>query len=105
MDEKIQNGTNSNPAHDTNEPAPATVVIAGGGIVGLVLALALKKHCGIVPEIYEKANQFYDDVGAALGCYSNGCACSETLTQNSWLASRTRDGPTTTDAGKSMTKQ
>jgi len=60
------------PGNDTNEPAPTTVVIAGDGIVGLVLALALKKHCGIVSEIYEKADQFYEDVGAALGCYSNG---------------------------------
>jgi 2-polyprenyl-6-methoxyphenol hydroxylase-like FAD-dependent oxidoreductase len=40
--------------------------------VGLVFAMAIKKHCGITPEIYEKATQFYDDVGAALGMYPNG---------------------------------
>lgn len=42
---------------------PATVIIAGGGIVGLVLALALKKHVGIIAEVYEKASGFEDDVG------------------------------------------
>jgi len=66
----------TNPALDSastlQEKPPATVVIVGGGIVGLVLALALKKHCGIVAEIYEKAEAFYDEVGAALGCYPNG---------------------------------
>ena len=64
----------ANPALDIgkHELGPATVVIAGGGLVGLVLALALKKHCGIVAEIYEKADGFYDEVGAALGCYPNG---------------------------------
>lgn len=34
--------------------------------------MAVKKHCGITCEIYEKATQFYDDVGAALGMYPNG---------------------------------
>lgn len=57
-------------APDPNEPAK--IVIVGGGIVGLVLALAVRKHLRIIPEIYEKAHQFYDDVGAALGCYPNG---------------------------------
>jgi 2-polyprenyl-6-methoxyphenol hydroxylase-like FAD-dependent oxidoreductase len=45
---------------------------AGGGIVGLVFAMAVKKHCGIECEIYEKAAKFYDDVGAGLGMYPNG---------------------------------
>jgi len=45
---------------------------AGGGIVGLVFAMAVKKHCNLNVEIYEKAHQFYDDVGAALGMYPNG---------------------------------
>jgi 2-polyprenyl-6-methoxyphenol hydroxylase-like FAD-dependent oxidoreductase len=35
---------------------PATFVISGAGIVGLVLALALKKHVGIKAEIYEKTH-------------------------------------------------
>lgn len=56
--------------HEQNEPA--TIVISGAGIVGLVLALALKKHIGVTAEIYEKAYEFHDDVGAALGMYPNG---------------------------------
>ena len=40
--------------------------------MGLVFAMAVKKHCGITCEIYEKATKFYDDVGAALGMYPNG---------------------------------
>jgi 2-polyprenyl-6-methoxyphenol hydroxylase-like FAD-dependent oxidoreductase len=52
--------------------SPPTLVISGGGIVGMVLALAIKKHLGIIPEIYEKARGFAEDVGAALGVYPNG---------------------------------
>ena len=56
----------------SNEQEPATIVISGGGIVGLVLAMALKKQLGIVPEIYEKAHTFAPEVGAGLGMYPNG---------------------------------
>jgi 2-polyprenyl-6-methoxyphenol hydroxylase-like FAD-dependent oxidoreductase len=51
---------------------PAQVVIVGAGIVGLVLALALHKHCGIKVELYEQAQAFHDDVGAGMGMYPNG---------------------------------
>ncbi|CAB9515317.1 hydroxynicotinate 3-monooxygenase [Seminavis robusta] len=51
---------------------PAKIVIVGGGIVGLIFAMAVKRHCGITCEIYEKATKFYDEVGAALGMYPNG---------------------------------
>lgn len=37
-----------------------------------MFAMAIKKHCNITPEIYEKATKFYDEVGAALGMYPNG---------------------------------
>lgn len=47
----------------TQEETPATAVIAGGGIVGLVLAMTLKRQLGIVAEIYEKAHEFADEVG------------------------------------------
>ena len=63
------------PEQELDPAAPGTVVIAGGGIVGLTLALALKKHLQLSPEqieVYEKARQFHDDVGAALGMYPNG---------------------------------
>ncbi len=62
----------SSSASDPDSEPPATFVIAGGGIVGLVLALAIKKHLGITPEIYEKARGFAEDVGAGLGLYPNG---------------------------------
>lgn len=51
---------------------PAQIVISGAGIVGLVLALALHKHVGVTPELYEQASAFQDDVGAAMGMYPNG---------------------------------
>jgi hypothetical protein len=54
------------------EEEPAQVVIIGAGIVGLVLALALHKHCGIQVELYEQAQTFHDDVGAGMGMYPNG---------------------------------
>jgi len=55
--------------------ADATVIIAGAGIGGLVLALALKKHCGLAAseiEVYEQAPGFGDNVGGAMGLYANG---------------------------------
>lgn len=65
-------GTVETPQLNPSEEAPATIVISGAGIVGLVLALGLKKHIGVTAEIYEKAHAFHDDVGAALGMYPNG---------------------------------
>lgn len=58
----------------TSEP-PATVLIAGAGIGGLVMALALKKHCGLRGEdieVFESARAFRDDAGGAMGLYANG---------------------------------
>jgi len=37
---------------------PATILIAGGGIVGLALAMSIKKQLGVTPEIYEKTSTF-----------------------------------------------
>mmetsp|Transcript_2882 Transcript_2882/g.5238 ORF Transcript_2882/g.5238 Transcript_2882/m.5238 type:complete len:448 (-) Transcript_2882:2308-3651(-) len=54
------------------EEEPSNIIISGAGIVGLVLALALKKHVGITAELYEKASSFQDDVGAGMGMYANG---------------------------------
>ena len=53
----------------------AHVVIAGAGIGGLALALALRKHCGVKAsdiEVYEQAPAFGDNVGGAMGLYANG---------------------------------
>jgi salicylate hydroxylase len=51
---------------------PADVAIVGGGIVGLTLALALHRHVGIQPAIYESAAEFAREVGAGMGMYPNG---------------------------------
>lgn len=48
------------------------VVISGAGIVGLVLALALKKHVGINAEICERLCEFHDNVGAGMCLFPNG---------------------------------
>lgn len=56
--------------HDDREPA--TIVIAGGGIVGLVLAMKLQKELGITPEVYEKSSHPITEAGAGLGMYPNG---------------------------------
>lgn len=51
---------------------PATIAIAGAGIVGLVLALALEKEISVKAELYEQASGFAEDVGAGMGMYPNG---------------------------------
>ena len=35
---------------------PARIIVAGGGIVGLAMSLAVKTHLGITPEVYDKAS-------------------------------------------------
>mmetsp|Transcript_4553 Transcript_4553/g.9522 ORF Transcript_4553/g.9522 Transcript_4553/m.9522 type:complete len:625 (-) Transcript_4553:548-2422(-) len=62
----------SGPSKEASNEEPATVVIAGGGIVGLVLAMSLKKHLNIRPEVYEKTHTFATEAGAGLGMYPNG---------------------------------
>eukprot|EP00977_Amphora_coffeiformis_P018733 scaffold6679_cov144-Amphora_coffeaeformis.AAC.9 len=57
---------------DVDHEIPATVVIAGGGIVGLVLAMMLKKQLRITAEVYEKATFLANDDGAGLGLHPNG---------------------------------
>ncbi len=34
------------------------IVIAGAGLGGLVLAIGIQRHLGIVPEVYEQAPAF-----------------------------------------------
>ena len=55
----------SPPTDQYDEKEPAMVVIAGAGIVGLVLALALQKHVAITAEVYEKVEVFHEDVGVS----------------------------------------
>ena len=57
---------------EINHENHATVVIAGGGVVGLVLALLLKKQLNITAEVYEKAPFLANEDGAGLGLHPNG---------------------------------
>ncbi|KAJ1559104.1 hypothetical protein HK405_011991 [Cladochytrium tenue] len=61
----------------TAAPAPSLaasprVVISGGGVAGLLLAVALKRLLGLNPVVYEQASGYADDVGGAIGLYPNG---------------------------------
>lgn len=62
--------TTSQTPPDTS-PTQPPVIIAGAGIVGLVLALALKQQLGITPYVYEKCDRF-QPIGAGLSLYPNG---------------------------------
>jgi ribulose 1,5-bisphosphate synthetase/thiazole synthase len=64
--------TTSSPRLSSSTTTTEPVVIAGAGIVGLVLALALDKHLGIKPRIFDQAPAFHDGVGAGIGMYPNG---------------------------------
>ena len=69
---EIDEDTDEQVPAESPESEPALVVICGAGIVGLVLALALKKQLGVKAELYEQADEFVDDVGAGMGMYPNG---------------------------------
>ncbi|KAI9024728.1 hypothetical protein DFJ74DRAFT_755984 [Hyaloraphidium curvatum] len=53
-------------------PQQPRFAIVGGGLGGLVLALAIKKHLGVTPTVYEQAPSFDAGVGGAIGMYANG---------------------------------
>jgi len=70
---------------DTSGTTTAPVVIVGGGLVGLTLALALKQHVGpgalsalhqkhscCKIEVYEQAPEYLEGIGAGMGLYPNG---------------------------------
>lgn len=54
------------------------VAIAGGGIAGLVTAIALLRHPGINVQIYERAKEF-KEIGASIGLGPNGLRTLEKL--------------------------
>eukprot|EP00977_Amphora_coffeiformis_P022381 scaffold10856_cov229-Amphora_coffeaeformis.AAC.32 len=73
------NGNSTTTATTSSSLPPSTTsspdcqfMIAGGGIVGLVLALCLEKDLGIVPHVYEQADAYSFEIGAGMGCYPNG---------------------------------
>jgi len=51
---------------------PIEFLIVGGGMGGLVLALGLKKFCGIEAQVFDQAPGFGEGVGGAIGMYANG---------------------------------
>ncbi|KAH7155797.1 hypothetical protein B0J13DRAFT_604728 [Dactylonectria estremocensis] len=54
------------------------VAIAGGGIAGLITAIALLKHPGVSVQIYERAKEF-KEIGASIGLGPNGLRSLEKL--------------------------
>ena len=48
------------------------VAVAGGGIAGLLLALALKLQLSLDPVLYEQAPSYDEEVGGGIGMYANG---------------------------------
>ena len=56
----------------TDQQKKQQVVIIGGGMGGLVLALALRVHCKINAAVYEQAPSFDANAGGAIGLYPNG---------------------------------
>jgi 2-polyprenyl-6-methoxyphenol hydroxylase-like FAD-dependent oxidoreductase len=60
-EEKIEDGSST-----------PRIIIAGGGIAGLVLALAIQRHCKVTPEVFEQSSGFQNGVGGAIGMYPNG---------------------------------
>ncbi|KAH6900629.1 hypothetical protein B0T10DRAFT_33098 [Thelonectria olida] len=54
------------------------VAIAGGGIAGLITAIALLKHPGVRVQVYERASEFRE-IGASIGLGPNGLRSLEAL--------------------------
>ena len=52
------------------DPPPDTdtdtlqIAICGGGIIGLALAIGIKKRLGLAAEVFEACDAFADDAGA-----------------------------------------
>ncbi|CAM1504641.1 Fc.00g022320.m01.CDS01 [Cosmosporella sp. VM-42] len=59
-------------------PQKLDVAIAGGGISGLITAIALLKHPGVNVQIYERAKEF-KEIGASIGLGPNGLRSLEKL--------------------------
>lgn len=56
----------------SDETNKESVVIAGGGIIGMLLALSLKEQVGINPIVYEEKKDISSDSGSGLIMYPNG---------------------------------
>lgn len=49
-----------------------SVIIVGGGIIGLFLALSLKQQVGVSPVVYEETEDISNSLGSGLIMYPNG---------------------------------
>ena len=69
-DKSTDNGSSGTPKFQ--------VAIVGGGISGLITAIALLKHPGVSVQIYERAKEF-KEIGASIGLGPNGLRSLEKL--------------------------
>lgn len=72
------------------EHPPIEFAIVGAGLVGLTLALALKEHCGITAQVFERATDLTEDLGAGLGMYANGLRVIRDLDEHGQLLKKLR---------------
>lgn len=56
------------PQHHQTDPH---CIVSGGGVAGLLLALALA-NLGLKVSVYEQAPEYGEGVGGAIGLYANG---------------------------------
>ena len=60
-------------------PSPRLdIAIAGGGIAGLVAAIALRRHPGVNVQVYERSEELRE-IGASIGLGPNGLSSLEKL--------------------------
>lgn len=62
----------------TSTPPKLEVAVAGGGIAGLTVAIALLRHPGVDVRIYERATEF-KEIGASISLSPNGLRTLEKL--------------------------
>ncbi|OKL59951.1 hypothetical protein UA08_04936 [Talaromyces atroroseus] len=63
--------------HDSPSPK-LRVAVAGGGIAGLSIAIALRRHAGVDIQIYERTKQFRE-IGASISLAPNGLRTLEKI--------------------------
>ncbi|KAJ4266177.1 hypothetical protein NW762_004158 [Fusarium torreyae] len=72
-------------SQETSTTPKLEVAIAGGGIAGLITAIALLKHPGVSVQVYERAPEF-KEIGASIALGPNGLRTLERLGVENALA-------------------